>query len=236
MRRLAVRRHLLAALAALAAAALAACASGSDQPVGDDDTAAPDARVTPGPDAADPIDATPVDGATIDGATIDGATIDATPIDATPIDATPIDAMPIDGMVGGPTDTCAQAQDLTAAANMAGGVTVVGDTTGYADDVNPASSCTGYAPDGPDSIYVVTLTAGQTVTATATPTTSWDISLELVTPCATTPTCLDGADSGLSGAAETATYTAGAAQTVYVVVDGYNPGVAGPYSLLVQVQ
>jgi hypothetical protein len=36
--------------------------------------------------------------------------------------------------------------------------------------------------------------------------------------------------------AETASFTATAATTVYVVVDGYNPGVAGPYSLLVRIQ
>ena len=100
---------------------------------------------------------------------------------------------------------------------------------------SPTGTCTGYVPDGPDHIYMVTLNAGQMVTATATPTSSWDISLELVTPCSTSPACLAGSDAVITGA-ETASFTATAATTVYVVVDGYNPGVAGPYSLLVRIQ
>lgn len=83
---------------------------------------------------------------------------------------------------------------------------------------------------------MVTLNAGQMVTATATPTTSWDISVELVTPCGLTPTCLAGADASASAGAETASYTASAAQTVYVIVDSWSAGVAGPYSLLVRIQ
>jgi hypothetical protein len=116
----------------------------------------------------------------------------------------------------------------------AGGTTVTGDTTGYADDVRPASACTGFLPDGPDAIYSVTVNAGVTITAVATPTTGWDISLELVQPCTATPTCLDGSDV-ISGA-ETVTYTTTAQGTYFIVVDGYNPGVAGPFSLNVRLQ
>ena len=212
---------------------VAACASGST--TGD------------GPDAAR-VDATAVDSASVDGpvVVIDASAVDATavdatsidagtPIDATPIDAAiPIDAMPIDGGGGTVPDTCAQAQNLTAAA-LGAGVTVTGTTVGAVDDVNPSSACTGYTPDGPDHVYVVNLTAGQRVTATATPT-AWDLSLELVTPCQTTPATCTGADAGFSGDPETATLLASAATTVYIVVDGYNPGVAGPYSLLVRIQ
>ena len=222
----------------------AACATGGT--AGDDI----DARRVDAPIAIDAAD-TPIDAAATDAAATDALPVDALPVDALPVDALPVDALPVDApvTVDAPTtidastidagttvpDTCAQARDLTAAATGGTGVTVTGDTTGAADDIRPASACTGYLPDGPDHVYVVNLTAGQTVTATATATTAWDISLELVTPCTLTPTCLAGADSGTTGG-ETAMYTATAATTVFIAVDGYNPGVQGPYSLLVRIQ
>ncbi|HUQ06398.1 MAG TPA: PPC domain-containing protein [Kofleriaceae bacterium] len=190
---------------------LAACAQGQSGGDGDD----VDARVT---DAKQDL--------------VDAPSADAPPgsVDAPPaaVDAG-TDAPP-----GAAPDTCAQAQDVTAGAMVAGGITVTGDTTGYVDDVRPASACTGFLPDGPDAIYSVTVNAGVTITAVATPTTTWDISLELVQPCAATPTCLDGADA-ISGP-ETVTFTTTAQGTYYIVVDGYNPGVAGPFSLNVRVQ
>jgi hypothetical protein len=192
---------------------VAACAQGSS---GGDEV---DARAT---DAKEDL---------VDSSMPDGPqTTDARLIDApqTPIDAG-IDAPP-----GSAPDTCVQAQDITAAAMVAGGTTMTGDTTNYADDVRPASTCTGFLPDGPDAIYSVTVNAGVTITAVATPTTSWDISLELVQPCAATPTCLAGSDV-ISGA-ETVTYTTTAQGTYFIVVDGYNPGVAGPFSLNVRLQ
>jgi hypothetical protein len=78
-----------------------ACASGSGEPVGDDDdtpdaAARPDSAELP-PDAeTPPIDAAPIDAAPIDAMPIDAMPIDAMPIDAMPADAGPIDAMPID--------------------------------------------------------------------------------------------------------------------------------------------
>lgn len=237
---------LLVSLASvLSLAAVGACASGSST---GDDVAIDAARIDARPvDAADqPIDApTPVDAAAIDAAPVDATATDAAPpTDAAPIDAAtpidaamPVDAMPIDGGTTTAPDTCAQAQNITAAAATPTGTTITGNTTGAVDDVtSPTGTCTGYTPDGPDHVYMVTLNAGQMVTATATPTTSWDISVELVTPCGLTPTCLAGADASASAGAETASYTAAAAQTVYVIVDSWSAGVAGPYSLLVRIQ
>lgn len=195
---------------------LAACAQGTSGGDGDD------------------VDASTAIDAKLDN--IDAPSVDAPPgsIDAA-VDAPPsaIDAG-IDAPPGAAPDTCAQAQDITAGAMMTNGITVTGDTTGYADDVRPASTCTGFLPDGPDAIYSVTVNAGVTITAVATPTTGWDISLELVQPCAATPTCLDGSDV-ITGP-ETVMFTTTAQGTYYIVVDGYNPGVAGPFSLNVRVQ
>jgi hypothetical protein len=195
---------------------VAACAQGS----GDGDEV--DARATDAKE--DLIDSSMPDGSQSIDARVDAPT--------TPIDAG-IDAPP-----GAAPDTCVQAQDITAAAMVAGGTTVTGDTTGYADDVRPASgaTCTNFIPDGPDAIYSITVNAGVTITAVATPTTSWDISLELVQPCTLTPSCVAGEDSGFGGDPETMVYTTTAQGTYYIAVDGFNPGIAGPFSLNVRIQ
>ncbi|MBZ0236082.1 MAG: hypothetical protein K8M05_27385, partial [Deltaproteobacteria bacterium] len=139
----------------------------------------------------------------------------------------------VDAPPGAVPDTCAQALDITAGAMQAGGITVTGNTTGLIDDVRPPS-CTGFLPDGPDAIYSVTVNAGVTITAVATPTTSWDISLELVQPCSLMPTCHDGSDV-ISGP-ETVMFTTATQGTYYIVVDSWDAAVAGPYSLNVRVQ
>ncbi len=194
--------------------ALAGCATGhdggSDQP--------PDARIGTSIDAAMPADAP------------DLVAIDAMEPDAMD-EVTPPDAM---GPTG-PVDTCAQAQNLTTGALTVPGATVTGDTTGYVDNVQPPSSCTGYLPDGPDAVYFVNATAGQTISATVTPN-GWDVSIYIIGACVMVPTCLDGADQFTGGTAETATYLVPTAGTYHVVVDGWNPGVEGAYSLNVRVQ
>jgi hypothetical protein len=213
-------------LPALVVLVLGACASGSESG-SDGDDAEPDARVTSGDvDAADPP---PIDAA---DPRVDAADLDAADIDAMP---PPIDAMPIDAPTGGPVDTCAQALDLTAGAMGPSGTTVAGDTTGYADDVRPTGTCTGYLPDGPDAIYSVNASAGQQIMATVTPA-GWDISIYVTQTCTLDPACLVGADTGLSGTPETVSHTAATAGTYYIVVDGWNPGVQGAYSLNVRLQ
>lgn len=156
-----------------------------------------------------------------------------------PIDAAPIDAVPVDAAVdaaasdaGATLDTCAGAVDLTAMASGADGVTVNGDLTGFANDVQPPMACTGFSNDGPDAIYLVTIGNGQTVTATLTPQ-GWDGALTLVQPCVMTPLCLAGSDSTNP---EVASYTATSPTAVYIVVDSYDPTVFGRYTLNVRVQ
>lgn len=204
---------------ALALIPIVGCASG--QSSGDDDDV--DARV---------IDATAID---TPGTVTDAAAVDAPAVvvDAA-VDAAPIIDAPVDGMTTGAVDTCAQALDLTTAAMAAGGTTVTGDTTGYANNVEPATACTGYGNDGPDAIYQVTVPAGRIITASMT--TSWDGAVEIVQPCAMVPTCLDGTDSATGAGTEIATFTTTAAGTYFIVVDSYLPSVYGAYSLNVRVQ
>ena len=224
------------------------CATGApatdDAATGGPEDDAPLAIDAPTEVDAPDLDAPAVDGSTIDAAAIDAAMIDAAAIDAAlPIDARPIDAappidaaLPIDAGTPGPVDTCAQAPDITAQASAGTGVTLTGSTIGYANNIQATTACTGYSTLGPDAIYQVTLAAGQRVTATATPNQTYDVSLMLVTPCQMTPTCLAGDDNGLSGVTESVTYTATAATTAYVVLDGYSTNTVGTYSLVVRIQ
>jgi hypothetical protein len=168
------------------------------------------AESTPAPDAALPIDASP------------------TP----PVDAAEPDAMPPTAV-----DTCNQALDLTTAAITPAGAMVTGDTTGYINDVEPPTTCTGYGPDGPDALYRVEATAGQTITATVTPTgPGWDTSIYVTQTCVLAATCLAGADASAGSDPETVTWSVTGAGTYYVVVDSYLPSVYGPYSLHVRLQ
>jgi len=194
-------RSLLASLLA-ASATLTACASAGDTGSNGD----VDAKM-------DPVDAP--------------HTIDA----PQGIDAPPAIDAAIDAPINLTPDTCAQAQNITAGALVAGGITVTGNTTGYANDIQPANNCSGFNADGPDAIYLVNVTAGQVITATLT--TAWDSSIELTSNCTLAATCLVGQDDGDP---ETFTYTAPAAATLYAIVDSWDPGAFGAYSLNVRIQ
>ena len=238
--------HRLAAL--LAVSILSACAKGEDGGLGDDDVEidAPAIEEIDAPQVdedAPPadLDAPDVDAPPIDAMPIDGAIIDAAPIDAPAIDAPPpIDAPPaIDAGIDappGPVDTCAQALDLTSAAMSPTGTTVTGTTVGYANNVQVPTACTTYTTTGYDAVYAVTVGAGAVITVTAMPTTSWDLSLYLTSTCSLTATCVIGDDSGLSGITENFAYTTTAAGTYFIIIDGWNTGASGPYSLNVRVQ
>ena len=101
--------------------------------------------------------------------------------------------------------------------------------------MQPGAGCTGFDNDGPDAVFALTLPAGKMVTATVTPT-GWDAAVEIIQPCALTPTCLAGKDVGFSGDAETATYSTTASMTLFVVVDSYLATAKGPYALTIRVQ
>lgn len=189
----------------------AACATGSGADgvdTGSDTDTGTDTDV-PGPDAETRVDA------------------DVTPVpDAAP--GAP-DAAPV---VGDP-DTCAQAIDLTAGAGGAGGVTVSGNTTGYANDTEPANTCTGYIPDGPDAVYTVDALAGETIVATLVPN-AWDASLFISSNCTFNAACLVGADAGAP--TETVSWTAQTSATYYVVVESWDVASFGAYELTVELQ
>ncbi|MBK9037105.1 MAG: hypothetical protein IPL61_38655 [Myxococcales bacterium] len=161
------------------------------------------------------------------------SSVDAT-TDGPPADAgadAPTDAPGSDGRPAG-NDVCAGAEDVTTAAHGATGATITGDLTGYHNDVQPPTACTGFTNDGPDAVYVVTMGPGKTITATLDPQ-GWDGAVEIVQPCVLTPICLAGSDGA---SPEVASYTSTAATTVYVVVDSWSDTAFGPYTLNVTVQ
>ncbi len=105
----------------------------------------------------------------------------------------------------------------------------------YSPDDN--GLCTGYDAVGPENVYSVDLIAGQTLTASLTPTGfNQDTSLYLITDCAAVEaSCLDGDDSF---GTETITYTATAPITVYIVADNYDSAINDDptYDLTVSIQ
>ncbi len=129
-------------------------------------------------------------------------------------------------------DTCPDALDVS------GGGSFSGNFADLNADYSPSGyNCTGFSEDGPDAAYVLTLSAGQTVTADMTSATGTDIAVYIVTDCTdVTNTCLDGSDSVVSSGTESASYTATTAQTVYIIADSYSSSTSsGTYALDVSV-
>ena len=114
------------------------------------------------------------------------------------------------------------------------GITVLGDTTTYDDDIAPSNACTGFDLSGPDEIYVVTVPAGGTINASVIPD-GWDAAIYVTAVCGASPACLVGSDFGLEGASEGLSVTVDDPGEYYVVVDGWDLGIAGAYSLRVVV-
>lgn len=115
-------------------------------------------------------------------------------------------------------DVCASALDVT------GGGTFTGSTMNATDDYAPSGAgCpTGGAASGRDVTYVVKPTSGKMYTVKVTPlaaTPSFDPMLYAVSTCGGTG-CLAGTVLNGAGEPEQITFSAGAGQTVFVVVDG----------------
>jgi hypothetical protein len=231
-------------LALALAAAAAACASGQDDDDGSADAEVAQVDAAPAPDAAGAADAAlpAFDAAPVAADAAPGMP-DAPPPapDAAAPDAAPMsDAGTItvcaEAALLADNDACAAAIDLTAAATMPGGVTTYGDTTGYADDLEPPSACTGgFVQDGPDAMYTLTATAGQTLTAVMTPV-GYDGSIYLVSKCNDATSCVAGVDDGFTGGAETLVYPVPSTGSYTLVVDAFTSMLAGCYTLHVKLE
>ena len=128
------------------------------------------------------------------------------------------------GPVGG--DTCAQAPVLDASV-------VLGGSTLYAlNDYSDPSACTSYAAIGPDVVYALDLSAGQTVTADLEYAAGGgDAVLYISTdPGQPDTNCLAGADLNVDET-ETLTFTASTTGIHYLVVDAYDIWNGGEFEL-----
>ncbi|MFU8807221.1 MAG: hypothetical protein ACNA8W_25655, partial [Bradymonadaceae bacterium] len=117
--------------------------------------------------------------------------------------------------------------------------TYSGDWADFNDRHDPAySACTGFDARGPDQVFAVELGAGQTLTATLANVgeAQNDLSLYAVTDCLeVAATCLAGSDQ-YGDVAESISYTASEAMTVYVVADSWTENAAGEFQLSIDVQ
>ena len=128
--------------------------------------------------------------------------------------------------LGVPGEYCHEALHLYA---LSGTTTA---TYGALDNVNlpPANACTGWASDGPEVFYAVTLAPGQQFKARVSTAVHLDPSIYLLNHCYSPARCLAGADTNypLQGLPPYEnliyTWTGAYPQTFYFVVDAYCMG------------
>jgi hypothetical protein len=132
-------------------------------------------------------------------------------------------------------DTCQTATTLTPVNGTTGG------GVGNYDAGLQAATCTGFSQPGADVVYKVTLTAGQTITATLDQVTpDFDPSLSILGPGTAAAVCDiasvvcdKGADANFAGEGETFQYTTTNAGTYYVIVDSFSANQGGSFRLTV---
>lgn len=129
-------------------------------------------------------------------------------------------------------DTCATALPLAVGTTEGSSLGARGDYTFVRD----AGACLNVEEDGPDVVYSVSLTAGQTLTVELLA--EHNGSLYLLGPgaasiCTATPAaaCVAGIDVAGGTEVETLTYTATAAGNYYLVVDAFWTGGYGDFEL-----
>lgn len=129
--------------------------------------------------------------------------------------------------------TCADPIRLAAASTLQRESTAQA-ADGLSAEADP--NCTGFRTHGPDRVYKLSLpaTGATKLKATVAPSASagadaFDPVLYATTACTRTPACVVGSDAHGAGGAEALEYinTTGAAQDLYIVVDGYDFQPAG---------
>jgi hypothetical protein len=123
-------------------------------------------------------------------------------------------------------DVCTNAERISAGSQS-------GTVVGYANDYGSGTMCAGTA--GADHVYVVSVGAGQTLTAAVTTGGSgFDPSISLQTSCGdATRVCVAGDDSGGAATVNMVTHTnsGAAAEDEYIVIDTFSSTTTGTYTL-----
>ena len=140
-------------------------------------------------------------------------------------------------------DTCATAVPITVLP-----FSDTGNTTGAMNDVSDVSCPHPLLPSpsdsGPDLIYSFTVSSGNSLTITVTPTPPYDTSIYILSTCGNGATCVAYADTVPGNPPETITVSGLAPGTYYLYIDSFystdpaSPfffpaGAQGPYSLSV---
>ncbi len=137
-------------------------------------------------------------------------------------------------------DVCLDPFDATPTASATPEITG-GTFAGFSDDydLGTGNACTGSRTIGNEPVYVVDLTAGQTLTveAVSTAATPEDIAVYLTPSCTDIDdVCLAGSDvEGATATPEKVTYTATGDESVYVMVDSFYSTASGTFDLTVTV-
>lgn len=126
------------------------------------------------------------------------------------------------------------------AETLAGTGTNNSTTVGYMNNLSLPSSCTGFGTTGADRFFQILLSSGKTLTASVTPTSSWDPAIYLIRASEaanSTPTCLDGDDSGAAAASNLASYTnaTGADEMIVIAVDTISSSGSGTFDLVTSI-
>ncbi len=118
-----------------------------------------------------------------------------------------------------PNDTCAAPVDLTTQAE-----TFSGSLAGANGDYDPQDypdNCTGFAASGPDLVYEVPMSVGQTLTVTYR-VIDGDASIYLLDACDLVGTqCVAGADDTVNNADEILTFTATESRSYFLIADRF---------------
>jgi hypothetical protein len=129
-------------------------------------------------------------------------------------------------------DTC---EDAILLDLSEGPAVVEGHTFRATNAIDLGSACTGSSTAGPDVIFAVDLTEGETLVATVVPEVGFDPALYLVGGCEATE-CLVGADEWFVSEPETIAFTAGTSGRYYLVVDAWRDGEVGRFELTVAIE
>ncbi|MEO8548848.1 MAG: DUF4215 domain-containing protein [Kofleriaceae bacterium] len=136
--------------------------------------------------------------------------------------------------------TCAAPEEVTLTGTTALTGMALGDTT-VGTSMVPNAACAGFSTgDGNDNIWSFTITDTRDVRVELDPSTDFDAAIRVMTtPCdpttglANPPNPYGCADENFDGESEILTYSHLAAGTYYVVVDSYDPTVAGAYAFTI---
>ncbi|MBI3651915.1 MAG: choice-of-anchor D domain-containing protein [Acidobacteria bacterium] len=133
---------------------------------------------------------------------------------------------------GGPTNDTCETPTIIDPARLP--FSAMGTTVGANNDLNPQTPClrSNQSGRGADVVYQFTSPDSQNYQVTVTPVGNYDVSVYILTNCATNAACTSG-DVGGSGVAESVRRNLTAGTTYFIVVDGFGTD-AGDFTITLE--